>query len=50
MHAETAYYISRAQVAEIARRAELAGAQQRALRERPERGSTAKRTKRFRLI
>ncbi|MEV0894805.1 hypothetical protein [Promicromonospora sp. MEB111] len=49
MHAETAYYISRAQVAEIARRAEVAEAQERALRERPERG-TARRTKRFRLI
>lgn len=49
MHAQTAYYIGRAQVAEIARRAEVAGAQERALRERPQR-ATAKRTKRFRLI
>lgn len=48
MHAQTAYYIGRAQVAEIARRAEVAGAQERALRERPER-RTAKRAKRFRL-
>jgi hypothetical protein len=49
MHAQTAYYIGRAQVAEIARRAEVAGAQERALRERPERRTT-KRSKRFRLI
>jgi hypothetical protein len=49
MHAQTAYDIGRAQVAEIARRAEVAGAQQRALRERPERRTT-KRSKRFRLI
>ncbi|MFD6139190.1 hypothetical protein [Promicromonospora sp. NPDC060271] len=49
MHAQTAYDIGRAQVAEIARRAEVAGAQARALRERPER-RTAKRTKRLRLI
>jgi hypothetical protein len=49
MHAQTAYDIGRAQVAEIARRAEVAGAQERALRERPER-RTAKRSKRFRLI
>jgi hypothetical protein len=49
MHAQTAYYIGRAQVAEIARRAELAGAQERALRERPER-HTNKRVKRLRLI
>ncbi|WP_454853479.1 hypothetical protein [Promicromonospora soli] len=49
MHAQTAYYIGRAQVAEIARRAEVAGAQERALRERPERRTT-KRTKRLRLI
>jgi hypothetical protein len=49
MHAETAYYIARAQVAEIARRAEVAGVQERALRERPER-RTAKRAKRLRLI
>jgi len=49
MDAHAAYYIGRAQVAEIARRAEVAGAQQRALRERPERGTT-KRFKRLRLI
>jgi hypothetical protein len=49
MDAHAAYYIGRAQVAEIARRAEVVGAQERALRERPER-RTAKRTKRFRLI
>lgn len=49
MHAQTAYLIGRAQVAEIARRAEVAGAQDRALRERPEH-RTAKRLKRFRLI
>jgi hypothetical protein len=49
MHAQTAYDIGRAQVAEIARRAEVAGAQERALRERPER-RIAKRSKRFRLI
>ena len=49
MDAHAAYYIGRAQVAEIARRAEVTGAQERALRERPER-RTAKRAKRFRLI
>lgn len=49
MHAQTAYYIGRAQVAEIARRAEVAGAQERALRERPERRTT-KRFKQLRLI
>ncbi|MFI6423530.1 hypothetical protein [Promicromonospora sp. NPDC050880] len=49
MDAHSAYYIGRAQVAEVARRAEIAGAQERALRERPER-RTSKRHKRFRLI
>ncbi|MFD2025921.1 hypothetical protein [Promicromonospora aerolata] len=49
MHAQTAYYIGRAQVAEIARRAEVIGAQERALREQPER-HTNKRVKRLRLI
>lgn len=49
MDAHSAYYIGRAQVAEVARRAEIAGAQERALRARPERRAT-KRTKRFRLI
>lgn len=48
MDPHSAYYIGRAQVAEVARRAELAGAQERALREHPERG-TKKRSKWFRL-
>ncbi|WP_369371584.1 hypothetical protein AB1046_22945 [Promicromonospora sp. Populi] len=48
MHAQTAYDIGRAQVAEIARRAEAASAQERALRARSER-PTAKRAKWFRL-
>ena len=49
MDAHAAYYIGRAQVAEVARRAEIAGAQERALRDRPERRA-AKRSKRFRLL
>jgi hypothetical protein len=48
MDPHSAYYIGRAQVAEVARRAELASAQERALREHPER-VLAKRSKWFRL-
>lgn len=48
MDPHSAYYIGRAQVAEIARRAELVGARERALREHPERGAE-KRSKWFRL-